>query len=701
MIWGMSSQYPALELWLLAAACLIELTAIDLLTKAALGIRSVALRSLALLLPAALGAVYVAQIYATWISGGFIPPIAFANQEVAGLISFSDAYKLLGGFLVSFVAHAVWHRKQTESRSVTATLVGLAALVVAYSFLVYNQPLARGIVVARGEAPISSFVHSLVMYGRMDSRTRLGSAELNAIRDGFTRRAVYEHGFPKEITHDFPERANIIVVFTEGMSARWIDAYGGVNPGMTPNLDLLAGESLLFINYYNHTAATFRGIRGQLTSGHQEADGYNDEGTGIGQRDVSHDITAISRISVPEILRAHQYRSMFFLSQQEYLNKMIESLGFDRTLGRDYLYDTYLREPGKTNRPAYLSDLQLFDTMLTELEAQPTDKPFFAAAYNFQTHAFLDGEAKYGNGENQALNRFHTYDRAIGHFIQRFMASPLHANTVLVFTSDHSTFPGPFAVKADERIPRYFVDTIPLMIYWKGVKHRTIDLGGKNSLDLAPSLLSLLGVRTAHNLFIGCTFFEQCALDRISNIGDEYILTDQDRSYPESQVPQERRSSFQEGRQAIERYKSMDLIIDSPQVTSTAPTPHTLLINETIAGAFDAPQAGNIHAVGIRIGNFGGTADGSASLTICKDNACQGATTGIAGSADNDYLQFRLPAPLKVTKGDKVAFALRRLDGIKPLAVWSYPANAGGELTLPNAAKVPRDAQIALTYLAY
>lgn len=182
--------------------------------------------------------------------------------------------------------------------------------------------------------------------------------------------------------------------------------------------------------------------------------------------------------------------------------------------------------------------------MLRELEAQPKGQPFFAAVYNFQTHTFLDGELKYGDDGNQVLNRFHTYDRDIGRFIQRFMTSRLRANTVLVITSDHSTFPEPIAVKADPWIPRYLVDTIALLIYWEGVEHHPIDVAGKNSLDLAPSLLSLLGIRKAHNLFTGCTFFEQYALDRISNIGEEYLLTGPQGPYPESQIPEAEETLF-------------------------------------------------------------------------------------------------------------------------------------------------------------
>src|SRR3546814_1742681 len=43
--------------------------------------------------------------------------------------------------------------------------------------------------------------------------------------------------------------------------------YGSTYPGLTPNLQALAGDTMVVDNYYNHTAATYRGLQGQMTSG--------------------------------------------------------------------------------------------------------------------------------------------------------------------------------------------------------------------------------------------------------------------------------------------------------------------------------------------------------------------------------------------------------------------------------------------------
>lgn len=557
---------PPSDLLYITATFALELVLVELIAWLALSARNRLLRSIAALIPAGLGSAYIIQLYSIWISGGLIPPIALANREVAGLIAFNGIYAMLGIYLFAFAAYAYRYRSAESRYSLRGLLTCIGVVAVAYAGMIHKQPLPRGITLARGEAPVSSLVHSVMMYAGMSSQARLSSSELVAVRAQFARSTVYDHGFPEDIAASLPQRPNIIVLFTEGMSARWMGSYGGLHPDLMPNLDRLAGGSLVVHNYYNHTAATFRGLRGQLTSGHQEIDGFYEDGTGIGQRDVSRDITAVSRTSLPEILRSQGYGSLFFLSQQAFLNNMIETLGFDATLGRDYLFDKHLRSAQDDDLPKYLSDAQLFSAMLDELEAQPRDRPFFASAYNFQTHAFLDGERTYGDGSNQVLNRFHTYDQNVGEFLNRFMASRLHENTVLIVTADHSTFPDPPAQQADPQVGGYFVDPIPLMIYWKGVEHRQIDADSKNSLDFAPSLLSLLGIRNANSLFLGCTFFEECALDRISSMGkDEHYLTHNGRVYARPNVPEVEKAAFDAGAALIDRYKAMDLVIGDSQ----------------------------------------------------------------------------------------------------------------------------------------
>ena len=61
------------------------------------------------------------------------------------------------------------------------------------------------------------------------------------------------------------EDMNLIVIFTEGLGEVVLDS-NDKYAGLTPNLLKFKKESYDFKNYYNHTAATYKGIRGQLFS---------------------------------------------------------------------------------------------------------------------------------------------------------------------------------------------------------------------------------------------------------------------------------------------------------------------------------------------------------------------------------------------------------------------------------------------------
>lgn len=137
-------------------------------------------------------------------------------------------------------------------------------------------------------------------------------------------------------------------------------------------------------------------------------------------------------------------------------------------------------------------------------------------------------------------------------------------------------------------------------------------------------------------------------------------------------------------------------LIEIP-VTTEGAAPQLMAATNTVSGGFNAPQSGDVRAVSIQIGNFGGTSDGTVSLKLCHAADCQEATAPVAGSTDNSYLEFKLPAPLTLTAGDQVTFTFTRVDGTQPFAIWTYPST-GAELTLPDATKAPRDAKIALTF---
>lgn len=92
-------------------------------------------------------------------------------------------------------------------------------------------------------------------------------------------------------------------------------------------------------------------------------------------------------------------------------------------------------------------------------------------------------------------------DYWFGEFIKDFNAKEISQNTIIIVTSDHSTYPEPEFKKTFNIDANYFVDKIPLIIYKKGISPNSIDVDGLNSLSLAPTILNILGIQNSPNIF--------------------------------------------------------------------------------------------------------------------------------------------------------------------------------------------------------
>mgnify|MGYP003294589207 CR=1 FL=1 len=135
--------------------------------------------------------------------------------------------------------------------------------------------------------------------------------------------------------------------------------------------------------------------------------------------------------------------------------------------------------------------------------------PFFISIYTFGTHASFDtrGE-RFGDGTLDELNKFYDMDINFGKFIEKFDNSPLADNTIIIFTADHATYQdGPFNVAfPDNEREMNSCDEIPLMIYYKGIEPEVIDVNGRNTLGMTPTVLDYLDI-SEPNYFLGTSLF--------------------------------------------------------------------------------------------------------------------------------------------------------------------------------------------------
>lgn len=276
---------------------------------------------------------------------------------------------------------------------------------------------------------------------------------------------------------------NVILIFTEGLSQNIVDDPRGI----MPNLAALESDSLSFIDYYNHTCATYRGLSGQLYSGYQ-----------------LDNLDPNCLVSLQSILRSKGYQTAFI--NTEPLNKdftaYLQAFGFDETIGTS--------EDTRSGMTGSYSDKEAYELLYnTACRMQDQDRPFLLCIYTFGTHVTLDSvDEMYGDGSDRLLNRFYNADMQLGKFLEKFNSSKLAQKTLLVFTADHATYcDNDFTTSfPDYQRKSTTADKIPLCFYYQGITPEQIDVYGRNSLCLVPTILDYLDVDSP-NYFLGTSLF--------------------------------------------------------------------------------------------------------------------------------------------------------------------------------------------------
>lgn len=142
--------------------------------------------------------------------------------------------------------------------------------------------------------------------------------------------------------------------------------------------------------------------------------------------------------------------------------------------------------------------------------------------------SFDSPDEKYGDGRNAFLNKFYNADVQFSDFMEKYENSDLSKDTLIIFTGDHCTY-------ADDEYHANYTDTvrvaqldeIPLFFYYPGIVPEMIDAEGRNTLDLAPTLMDYLDI-DEKNYFFGDSLFLG-----LGDVGNDYdtVFTDTAEMY--------------------------------------------------------------------------------------------------------------------------------------------------------------------------
>jgi phosphoglycerol transferase MdoB-like AlkP superfamily enzyme len=533
-------------------------------------------------LPLLLALIYIAQGFSLYLSNNYLTVLALENSAERRLTNSPLLNSVLAGFIGVWVGLIIVHRvlKQSaqpiKARRTTPILLMLVC-VGSITYTSLNAGETGWLAIQENESPVISLTNTLALTAARkisDYRAALDVFNRPAyMADSepfpFQKKFAFNSKIPFERLSTNGIRPNVIVIFAEGFSARFISAYGGARTDLTPNTDKLAHRTLQVDNYFNHTAATHRGLQGFLVSAYPAAGGA-EEGTGWEEGDNAKVLAKIHYKTLTRTLKDKGYETFFISPHPDRinLNSMLQALDFDKVYSLPSLQEEFL-DGRATLTKSSVSDKDLFLSLKRFLErrkASGQDQPFFLSIYNIGTHAFLDvGEegVKYGDGSNAVLNRMHNYDAQLEQFLSYFFASEYQRNTILVFTSDHATYPEPAmiaAVKGEEYQP-YFVDRIPLLVYAPGIQlPKRYDADGRTSVDLAPTLLNLLGIQDRSNSFLGRSIFERHRLLPFGMvaIGRQFYATDKDGVHSEENMPAVYQENFLKYKAYIQQYYQLE-----------------------------------------------------------------------------------------------------------------------------------------------
>lgn len=298
---------------------------------------------------------------------------------------------------------------------------------------------------------------------------------------------------PLDITRDIhadrdERRLNVVLISIESLSAFYSGAYGG-NPSLTPELDALAADSLLFTRLFASGTRTVRGLEALALSVPPTP------GESIVKRPRNEGL-----FSMATVFNAKGYVSEFLYGGYGAFDNMNHFFGSNGYEVRDRS-DIAPENIHQANIWG-VADEDLYSLALAEFDrVHAAGKPFFAhimTTSNHRPYTFPEGRIDAPQGKRESAVRYS--DWAIGDLLRRARDKPWFDDTVFVITADHCASSGGIASLP---VFRYH---IPLLVY--SPKH--VPAGRMERLigqvDIAPTVLGLLGM-SYRSRFFGADVF--------------------------------------------------------------------------------------------------------------------------------------------------------------------------------------------------
>ncbi|HYN55150.1 MAG TPA: LTA synthase family protein [Methylotenera sp.] len=282
---------------------------------------------------------------------------------------------------------------------------------------------------------------------------------------------------------------NVVLISVESLSAEYLGTYGN-KENLTPYLDKLASESLVFDKLFATGTRTVRGL-----------DALSIAIPPIPGQAVVHRPNNDHLATIGELLEAQDYSTFFiyggygvFDNMNAYFKgndyKVVDRTDFDKSsIQAENVW-------GVDDESLFNNSLKIFD------ENVKSHKPFFAhimTTTNHRPFTFPEGKIDLPEGHRAGAVKYTDY--AIGKFIENAKTKLWFKDTLFVIVADHCAS---VAGKSKLPVAKYH---IPLFFYAPDLLPAGHYSRTASQIDIVPTLLDVLGAK-GDDHFYGQSLFE-------------------------------------------------------------------------------------------------------------------------------------------------------------------------------------------------
>ncbi len=287
-----------------------------------------------------------------------------------------------------------------------------------------------------------------------------------------------------------PNIKNVVIILMESFSGEFVGALGK-EMGVTPAFDALAHQGLIFERFFSNGTHTHQGMFATLACfpnlpGHEYLM-YQPEG--------AHSFSGIAKLlSQRDFNQTYVYNGSFSWDNQE---GFFKNQGMTTFIGREQYVNPKFSDPTWG-----VSDEDMFDRALVELDKLPKDQPFYAVLQTLSNHTPyglpepLPMEKVMVDGKfSERLTAMRYSDYALGKFFEQAQQADYYKDTLFVILGDHG-----FGIDKQLTALDLLRFHVPMLMIGPGIVEQygqRIDTV-TTQVDILPTVMSLLGKPYQH-----------------------------------------------------------------------------------------------------------------------------------------------------------------------------------------------------------